>query len=204
MIIASTCLLSLFQLKQYGLGVLRYDDMSFRAYLKIFGKTSFPKDFPLLFDYTDAENAKKGLAEREILHEEYFHLPTIDSNYVGIKAFNGKYICADKEKDAVIANRNYIGEWETFLLIQRPKNLYSMKSFQNKFLGINPKSKEIVARKERPGQSELFRKIDLDDKRFVLKTYNGDYVTVASDSSISLMTGAKNITSQSVFELVNR
>jgi hypothetical protein len=202
--ISACCVLNIFQLKQFSLSLLHWDSMTTKAYFKIFGKTNYPENYALLLNFPDYDNLKKGLPMQEILRADYLSMKIIDTTYAGIRADNNKFVCADKFMDVVVANRTYIGEWETFLLIKRPNNIYTIQSFEKYFVGVDKMSKEIYARKDKPEETELFKKINCDQNKFVLKTYNGAYLTIDSAPPNKLKANCTDVSCAAPFEMVSR
>jgi hypothetical protein len=203
MVISCFIILNIFQIKQFHSTLLHWDSMSARAYVKIFGTTTFPKNYTLLLNSPDYENAKKGLTERELLNTDYY-LKIIDSRSVGIKAGNNKYLSADKNEDAVIANRDYLGEWETFFFIMYDNNECVIRSFDNNFLCCEfEHGGRITASRKGIAEWETFIFVKLEENFFALKAANNKYITV--DKKLNhLIANSDSIDTLQKFQLVNK
>ena len=98
---------------------------------------------------------------------------------VAFKAYNGKFVCADKGLNGeIIANRSSIGSWETFEFILLGGNKVALKSSYGKYvsadLGMGGK---LFANRDRIGSWEKFEIINLGGGKIALKASNGKFVS---------------------------
>lgn len=195
--------LNLFQIDQVKSTLLHWDSMNARTYLKIFGTKSFPEKYELMLTPTDAENASKGLPEREILHLNIYKLQVLYSYKISVKASNGKYMCAEAgENGKIICNRDNPYEWETFKLNRYPEKVCTIQSFKKKYLGVDMNSgNRLFAKKDTVEQTELFRLVDLGSNTFALKAFDGSFITLHNNSLGELIIGAPTIGKPETFIL---
>ena len=163
----------------------------------------FPENYWLLLDYPDNKRAMQGKREMGILDSDYLLLKPIDSMFVGIKTQNGKFVCVDRAINSVAANRDYIGDWETLFMTERPGDIVTFQSSEKKYLGVNDQSR-IVAESILPKIAGVFRKVKLSQGKFALKAYDGTYVSLEDDLTKGLIIGAVNIGPNESFELVKK
>jgi len=68
---------------------------------------------------------------------ETFLLIDLGNNKVGLKAYNGMYVCADKDNPvtlSLVANRQHIGAWETFEIIKLGGNQVALKAWNGQYV----------------------------------------------------------------------
>ncbi|MFM2156329.1 MAG: hypothetical protein RL516_1078 [Bacteroidota bacterium] len=101
--------------------------------------------------------------------------------YISLKADNGKYVCAEQNKELVATKDNAQG-WETFNLIWRSKNTVNLMAYTNQFLSAEiDGSKQIMANREAPSDWETFTIIQLDANTILLKAFNNKFVKLQGD-----------------------
>lgn len=105
---------------------------------------------------------------------------------VAIKAHNGKYVCAEGGGGReVLANREKIGKWESFEVIDLGDNNFAFKTYNGKYLcAENGGGKEVVANRNEVKEWETFELEYLDDDEFAIKTHNGKYVRAEKGGKI--------------------
>lgn len=103
---------------------------------------------------------------------------------IQLKAFNGKYVCADASKNNLLfANRNEAYGWETFSLINFDDGKSALYSNSNKFLCAELNSlKEITATRESIGNWESFKLIYINENVVAIKADNGKYVSIDNET----------------------
>ncbi len=79
-------------------------------------------------------------------------------NKVALKAGNGKFVSVDHNLgDKLIANRDYVGTWETFELIYLGENKIALKADNNKYVSIDPAdAANLVAKSDAVSFAESF------------------------------------------------
>ncbi len=97
---------------------------------------------------------------------------------VGVRACNGKYVCADKAgARPLIANRNWIRGWETFKLFDLRNGNVALQACNNKIVCAESAGKKaLIASRDWIRGWETFNFKSLADNKFGLKAVNGKYV----------------------------
>ncbi|MDD4652164.1 MAG: hypothetical protein PHQ34_08025 [Methanothrix sp.] len=100
------------------------------------------------------------------------------SNSIAIKASNGKYLCAEGGGGgSVVANRNAIGAWETFKLIDQGNGYYALQAANGQYVcAEGGGGGSVVANRNAIGVWETFRLIDQGNGYYALQAANGQYV----------------------------
>jgi hypothetical protein len=84
---------------------------------------------------------------------EVFTAKYSDSDHFGIAAANGKIVCVDRNQGSVlIADRDYVGEWETFTLEDVGNGHVAFKNSNGQYVGAHhdlpaPHSSQLIADK---------------------------------------------------------
>ena len=69
---------------------------------------------------------------------ETFTVVNLDSGRFALKAFNGKFVCADLDKGGnLIANRDEPGGWETFELVVVDSTRIALRTFGNTYVSVD-------------------------------------------------------------------
>lgn len=120
-----------------------------------------------------------------------------------LKAFNGKYVCADEGlNNMVAANKEKPSTWETFTLIIFDNNECAIRSFKNLFLSADSgHQNEITATKTKVDSWETFTIINLDSNHVAFKAANGKYLSV-DEKSLQLFAGADSVGHSENFQLI--
>jgi hypothetical protein len=101
--------------------------------------------------------------------------------YISLKADNGKYVCAEQNKELVATKDNAQG-WETFTLVRPSKNTISLLAYTNKFISAEiDGNKQLMANRETASDWETFTVIQLDANTILLKAINGKFVQLQGD-----------------------
>lgn len=85
-----------------------------------------------------------------------------DNGNMGLKAANGKFITADRGHGGIVlADRDYVGEWESFALIDAGQGRFILKNSNGKFVSADfglPGSRRgmLVADRETLSDQERF------------------------------------------------
>ncbi|MGD0952150.1 MAG: SdrD B-like domain-containing protein [Methanotrichaceae archaeon] len=97
---------------------------------------------------------------------------------VALQASNGQYVCAeDSGGQQVVANRNAIGAWETFKLIDRGNGNYALQASNGQYVcAEDGGGQQVVANRNAIGAWETFKLIDRGNGNYALQAANGQYV----------------------------
>lgn len=125
----------------------------------------------------------------------------------GLKAkANGKYVCAQSAGSLpLIANRNTIGQWETFELIKLGNSRVALKSMANgKYVSASSGSAlPLIANRPSIGPAETFIMVSAGSGSVGLKAgVNGKYVSAESRGRLPLVANRNSLGSWETFELI--
>ncbi|WP_432665597.1 stalk domain-containing protein [Wukongibacter baidiensis] len=106
------------------------------------------------------------------------HGTSDDTVIVAIKTYDGKYLCAEGGGGGeVVANRDKIGKWESFKVIDLGDGKFALKTYNGKYLcAENGGGKEVVADRNEVREWETFELEYIEDDIFAIKAYNGKYL----------------------------
>jgi hypothetical protein len=93
---------------------------------------------------------------------EKFTISDLGGGNVALKAANGKYVCADNAgASPLVANRDTVGQWETFALIHNADGSVSLKSAANgKYVcADNAGASPLIANRDAIGAWESFDEV---------------------------------------------
>lgn len=90
-----------------------------------------------------------------------------EDGHFGIVAANGKVITADRNMGSVLlADRDYVGDWETFELVDGGNGLFSLKNSNGQFVGAHL---EAPGSEGRRGSQLIADRLDANDwERFTV------------------------------------
>jgi hypothetical protein len=193
-------LLNQFQTLQNQSSLLHYSEMSYQAYIKIFGRLTWPSGYEEALISPDLEFAKLGKPERSF-SEAFPFLKGKHKAVITIKAPNGKFVCADRNLDGrLIANRSNDWNWEKFELTIDDFWKCDLRSWQNKYVTIElTQNSELIANSDGSHERELFNLEKLNDNKFAFKAYNNKYVSI--DSTGLLHANAVEVSKNQIFVL---
>jgi hypothetical protein len=109
---------------------------------------------------------------------------------IALRAWNKKYVCSpdDTTKFQLIANREAVGEWETFQVNYLGENKVNLKSYKNKFVCADRnRNGLLVADRDQAYEWELFTIEDLGNNLVALKASNGKYVSADGELQFRLI-----------------
>lgn len=166
--------LNIFQTYQYEFKCLHYDSMSSKLYFKQFGIMHRKVDFEEYLDWADYDAAKyRGNKVKEIPQPV-----NITSKKVNIIAFNGKYLCAEWDRN-IIADKDKAQGWELFTLNIYENNEASILAYDDYLLsadlGMNG---EVTATRKEKHSWETFTLEYLETDVIAIKASNGKYWSV--------------------------
>ncbi|MDQ1260903.1 MAG: hypothetical protein QG575_84 [Euryarchaeota archaeon] len=102
----------------------------------------------------------------------------IVSGSVALQAANGQYLCAEGGGgDGVVANRNAIGAWETFKLLDQGNGKVALQAANGQYLCAEGGGGDgVVANRNAIGAWETFTIVDRGNGYYALRASNGQYV----------------------------
>jgi len=82
---------------------------------------------------------------------------------VALRASNGQYVCAEGSGGReVVANRNWIGPWETFGIVDLGNNNFALKAYNGQYLcAAGSDGSQVMANGNSIGSPEILRLINL-------------------------------------------
>ncbi len=101
---------------------------------------------------------------------------------VAIRASNGKYICADQAEGIarwgeLKANRDSIGDWESFELVKQDSLYYALRTKDGKYASAEREGTfQVVADRDSVGDWERFEILKLANGRVAFRTTEGRYL----------------------------
>ncbi|WP_432401504.1 stalk domain-containing protein [Wukongibacter sp. M2B1] len=123
---------------------------------------------------------------------------------IAIETYNGKYLCAEGGGGGrVVANRDKIGEWESFELIDLGDSRFALKTYNGKYLcAKNSGDKDVVADRREVNEWEIFELVYLDDDEFAIKAHNGKYVCAENGGGGEVVANRDKIGKWETFKIV--
>jgi len=122
---------------------------------------------------------------------------------VALQAANGQYLCAEGSRGgAVVANRNAIGAWEIFKLIDRGNGSVALQAANGQYLCAEGSGGgAVVANRNAIGAWETFKLISL--KEVALKASNGQYVCAEGGGGHGVVANRNAIGAWETFRLID-
>jgi hypothetical protein len=120
-------------------------------------------------------------------------------------AANNKYVCAENGGNLpLIANRDGIGSWETFGLIDLGNNKVALLAVNGKYVcAENGGNLPLIANRNGIGSWETFDLINLGNNNIALKAVNGKYVCAENGGNLPLIANRNGIGSWETFGLID-
>ena len=102
---------------------------------------------------------------------------------VALRAGNGRFVCAENGGGGfVTADRDKVGGWETFTLIDHGNESVSFQTLNGRYLALdrhgNRGRLQLMAKGRSPGHSERFKRVYRRDGRFSLQASNRYFLRV--------------------------
>ncbi|MCA1957691.1 MAG: metallophosphoesterase [Nitrospira sp.] len=123
---------------------------------------------------------------------------------VALRAHNGQYVCAeDAGRKELIANRNKIGPWETFEMIELDDGQVALKACNKKFV----RAKDGGGGELKPDRSwikdhESFLLEIRGENKIALRTHNGKYVCAEGGGGRELVANRDQAKEWETFEII--
>ena len=133
-------------------------------------------------------------------------LQNSDARNVALRAVNGQYLCAEGSGGgAVVANRNAIGGWETFKLIDRGNGYYALQAANGQYLCAEGGGGDgVVANRNVIGGWETFKLIDRGNGNVALQAANGQYLCAEGGGGDGVVANRNAIGGWETFKLIDR
>ena len=144
---------------------------------------AFPGEYNDFFGKSDEPALSKWCQYNNYDFNKIQQIYNIDSTrvqYVSLKAFNQKYLCADeKMQHMLIANRDYVGAWETLALLKSDRNMTSIRTNAARFVAFNsPLNIALSATEIEQSTKTKVRVITLEGDTIAFRTASGKYLSV--------------------------
>jgi hypothetical protein len=127
------------------------------------------------------------------------------SGKIALKAANGQYVVAEGGGGReVLANRNSVGAWETFELVQLGGNRVALKAANGQYVvAEGGGGREVLANRNSVGAWETFELVQLGGNRVVLKAANGQYVVAEGGGGREVLANRNAVGAWETFELIS-
>ncbi|MDD4650792.1 MAG: C25 family cysteine peptidase [Methanothrix sp.] len=124
---------------------------------------------------------------------------------IAIQASNGQYVCAEGSGGgAVVANRNSIGSWETFTLINRGNDNIALQAANGQYVCAEGSGGgAVVANRNAIGSWETFKLVDKGNGYYALNAANGQYVCAEGSGGGSVVANRNAIGSWEKFRFLD-
>lgn len=120
-----------------------------------------------------------------------------------IKTFNGKYLCAEDGGGSTLsADRDNIGEWEKFQIIDLGRGNIALKSYNGYYVSASTDEKNIYVDANEIGRRQTFELIILDNNKVALKTYYKNYICAEDGGGGKVVADRTEIGDWESFELI--
>ncbi|MFT9495412.1 stalk domain-containing protein [Anaerosolibacter sp.] len=122
---------------------------------------------------------------------------------VALKTFNGKYLCAENGGGSTLtANRDKIGEWETFQLIDLGKGYIALKGSNGDYVSVSNDGKDVYVDRDEINRKETFRLVRLNNNKVALEAYNDHYLCAEDGGGGKVVADREKVGSWETFELI--
>ncbi len=122
---------------------------------------------------------------------------------VGIKTFNGKYLCAESGgESALTADRDKIAEWETFQLVDLGKGYVALIGCNGKYVSVSQGGKALYANSSKVKSESTFQLVKLDNNKVAFRAHNKKYLCAEDGGGGKVVADRKKIGDWEAFELV--
>ncbi|OEK08214.1 hypothetical protein A8C32_01760 [Flavivirga aquatica] len=119
---------------------------------------------------------------------------------VAIKAMNGKYLSSENGTKAMTANRNSIGIWEKFTVVNAGNGLIALKGNNGRYVSSENGLKPIQCNRTQLGLWEKFKVVSIGNNFIALKGNNGKYIKT-KNSGNTLICSNYNISWREKFSI---
>jgi hypothetical protein len=126
------------------------------------------------------------------------------TNIVALQTYNGQYLCAEGGGgEHVVANRNAIGGWETFKLLDLGNNMVALQAYNGQYLSAEGGGGDgVVANRFMVLGWEKFKLINLGNGKIALQSNNDQYLCAEGGGGGAVMANRNGIGSWETFKLI--
>jgi len=122
---------------------------------------------------------------------------------VSIKTINGKYLSAENGGGGELtANRDKIGEWETFQVIDLGEGYIALKGYNGDYVSVSKGGESVYVNSNDVDKWEKFKIIKLNNNKIALKTYNMHYLCAENGGGGKVVADRKEVREWETFELI--
>ncbi|WP_010522349.1 glycoside hydrolase family 16 [Aquimarina agarivorans] len=111
---------------------------------------------------------------------------------IAIKSSNSRFISSENGQKPITSNRNKIGYWEKFKLINAGHGFFALKGSNGRFISSENGKKFMTCNRKSIGWWEKFRIVRLKNGQFALKGTNGRFVS-SENGNKPLKCNRKNV-----------
>lgn len=138
-----------------------------------------------------------------IIFTDYSYAKNDTEYYVTIKATNGQYLCAeDGGGGKVVANRDKIGDWETFKIVDLGRGYIALQSHNGDYLRASKDGKDVYADSKKIGDRETFQLSSLKNNYVAFKTYDKKYICAEDGGGGKVVADRDKIGNWETFRMV--
>jgi len=138
-----------------------------------------------------------------IVFPDHVHGRNNSSDMVAIKTFNGKYLCSENGGGStLVANRDQIGDWETFEVIDLGKGNIALKSYNGYYVSAYNDGEDIYVNGDKIDKRQIFQLVKLNNNKVAFKTYEKNYIYAENGGGGKVAGGKKKIGDWETFELI--
>lgn len=122
---------------------------------------------------------------------------------VALQAYNGQYLCAENGgADQLVANREDIGEWETFILVDLGKGLVALRGNNGDYVSVYGDEKKVYVDNNQINKWNTFQLITMDNNKIALKTHNKKYLCAENGGGREVVADRTQVGDWESFKLI--
>lgn len=124
---------------------------------------------------------------------------------IALQSFNGQYLCAEGGGgQLVVANRNWVREWETFKVLQIAQSRIALQVSNGQYVCAEAGGgREVVANRGNVLDWETFTRIEIEPGKIALQASNGQYFCAEAGGGREVVANRSDILAWETFTLVD-
>ncbi len=123
-------------------------------------------------------------------------------NKVAIKTYKGNFLCAENGGGSkLVADRNQIGDWEIFEIIDLGKGYIALKGYNGDYLKVD--DEDVRVNGSKINKKEIFQLVKLDNNKVAFKAYNKKYISAEDGGGDAVSVDRTKIGNWESFELID-